>query len=156
VAQIWPIKTPHVGPPICHKISKYTAAALEDFPWNRGQSLFFILDWRHSTPSDLQSNSCVASKTSFVFRRHGNPILVMDHKDVLVVESSCGLPFLDPSKWLPAPPPPPPPHLTWLGAMECFLVIPVGYDREKKKRSRVSWKVKQLLSRGVLFPRRQY
>jgi hypothetical protein len=80
----------------------------------------------------------------------------MDHKDVLVVESSCGLPFLDPSKWLPAPPPPPPPHLTWLGAMECFLVIPVGYDREKKKRSRVSWKVKQLLSRGVLFPRRQY
>jgi hypothetical protein len=107
---MWALTWRFLGPPTCHKISKYTAA-LEDFPWNRGQTLFFILDWRHSTPSDLQSNSSAASKTpgpSFDFRRHDNPILVVDHKDVLVVESSCRLPFLDPPKWLPAPPPPPP------------------------------------------------
>jgi hypothetical protein len=29
---MWALTWSFVGPPICHKISKYTAAALEDFP----------------------------------------------------------------------------------------------------------------------------
>jgi hypothetical protein len=109
---MWALTWSFLGPAICHKIFKVHCCTGR-FPLKqRGQTLFFILDWRHSTPSDLQSNSCVASKTprpSFDFRRHGNPILVVDHKDVLVVESSCRLPFLAPPKWLPAPPPPRPP-----------------------------------------------